>query len=107
MAVNFRNGLIIDAVSQLYSFLQIFDDIAISCSESVINARVPALFFGAGNNFIGEQFLQNILYNLGFQITDILDLIFYDTNDKNPFWYYVFYRVGDFIVRFIYRDESP
>ncbi|TNV78872.1 hypothetical protein FGO68_gene1319 [Halteria grandinella] len=102
-----KNGNITDSVSQMYQFLQIFDDILISCSESIINASIPNLFTESGNNFFGEQLIQNILYNIGFQITDILDLVFYDTETKEPFWYKVAYIFGDFVVRFFFRDENP
>lgn len=55
---------------------------------------------------MGETLVTNILYNLGFQFTDVLDLIFIDPSNEEPFWYYVFYRVGDFLIRFIYKDTS-
>lgn len=51
------NGNITDAVAQMYFFLQIFDDILISCSESVINVSIPNLLTGDGNNFFGEQLI--------------------------------------------------
>jgi len=38
--------------------------------------------------------------------TDVLDIIKYDTTDTNPYWYYVFYRVGDFLIRFVYREAD-
>ena len=47
----------------------------------------------------------NFLYNVGFMFTDILDIIDYDYSSTDPYWYYVFYRVGDFLVRFIYRED--
>jgi hypothetical protein len=59
-----------------------------------------------GDSYVGETLVTNILYNLGFQFTDVLDLIFIDPSNTEPFWYYVFYRVGDFMIRFIYKDTS-
>ena len=91
----------------MYNFFQKSDEIIINCAESVITSTsIPDLFFGPANNFIGENFVTNVLYNLGFQITNVLELVFYDTSNKDPFWYTVFYRIGDFFIRFIYRDES-
>jgi hypothetical protein len=55
---------------------------------------------------MGESLILNILYNLGFQFTAILDLIFIDPDSKDPFWYYVAYRIGDFLIRFLYRDTT-
>ena len=51
--------------------------------------------------------MQNVLYNLGLQITALLDLIFVGYNMGEPFWYYVFSRLGDFTIRFFFRDEDP
>ncbi len=56
--------------------------------------------------YVGETLILNILYNLGFQFTAILDLIFIDPESKDPFWYYVAYRIGDFLIRFLYRDTT-
>lgn len=55
---------------------------------------------------MGETLVTNILYNLGFQFTDVLDLIFIDPSNTEPFWYYVSYRIGDFLIRFIYKDTT-
>ncbi len=70
----------------------------------------PVLFKkGAGtpvNSYWGENFLVNILYNLGFQFTDIMDIIFIDPSNKDPFWYYVSFKLGDFLIRFVFRDED-
>ena len=38
--------------------------------------------------------------------TDVLDLLYYDPYNTDPYWYYVFFRVGDFFIRFIYRDTT-
>lgn len=46
------------------------------------------------------------MYNAGFMFTDILDIVYYDYADTNPYWYYVSYRMGDFFVRFFLRDEE-
>jgi hypothetical protein len=95
-------------MSNLFSFMQVSDNIVISCTESVLNAYVPDLLFeGENNNFFAENLLINLLYNIGFQFTDILDLIFIENNLPEPFWYYVFYKIGDFVIRFIFRDEDP
>ena len=38
--------------------------------------------------------------------TDILDIIWFDEDDTEPFWYYLAFRAGDFLIRFIYRDTT-
>ena len=97
-------------MAQFYQFLQKTDDLVINCGNAVFNAQFPILFsttaVGTTNSYFGETFVQNILYNIGFQFTDILDLIFIDPTNTDPFWYYVFARVGDFMIRFIYRDTT-
>ena len=92
-----------DAVTQFYQFMQRSSSIVINCGNSVLNAAVPNLL---GGTYFGENLVQNLLYNLGFQITDVLDLVFVDPTATDPFWYYVFFRVGDFMIRFVYADTS-
>jgi len=81
------------------------DDLTINCGQSVFGASFPE-FLGPPNAYPMEALVLNLLYNIGFQFTDILDLIFVDPTSPDPFWYYVFFRIGDFIIRFIYRDTS-
>ena len=66
MTIDLKNNQITSAVQSFYAFLQIFDNIVISCTESVLNVYIPQLFIGPTNNYFGENFLLNILYNLGF-----------------------------------------
>jgi len=82
--------------------MQSADDITINCVLGVkesSNTNLATLFSSDG-------VLTNILYNAGFMFTDVLDIIYYDTTDTNPYWYYIFYRVGDFFIRFVYREED-
>lgn len=104
MMINFKNNQPTSGMQYLYAAMQLFGNIAISCTQSLLQVYVPDLFYGPDNAYPGQQFLLNILYNLGFQITDILNLVFYDTTITQPFWYYVSYQLGDFAIRFIYRD---
>ena len=62
--------------------MKLFDEVTIWCWESFLDAREMNLFSGYNNNYFGENFAENILYNLGFQITAILDLIFIDPKMK-------------------------
>jgi hypothetical protein len=87
--------------------MRLIDEVVVFCTESFLTAYIPELLSGGTNNYYGENLLQNILYNMGFQFTAILDLIFVDYDTGDPFWYYVFSRLGDFAVRFFFRDEDP
>ena len=96
-----------DAVSEFYRAIQKTDSITINCGDAILsNNDALNVFNGVGDTYKGETLVTNILYNMGFQFTDILDLIFLDPDNKDPFWYYVFYRVGDFMIRFIYKDTT-
>jgi hypothetical protein len=78
------------------------DDVTINCVlgiESVSNLDSSTLLSS-------DTLLNNFLYNAGFMFTDILDMVYYDTTNSDPYWYYIFFRVGDFMVRFVYRDTS-
>ena len=88
--------------------MQKTDDIVINCGDAIISNSDALDVFSStnGDSYVGETLITNILYNLGFQFTDVLDLIFIDPANTDPFWYYVFYRVGDFMIRFIYKDTT-
>lgn len=89
-------------VSYIYKVLQIADDITINCwlgikaSAAVDTAELLTM----------DGIPTNLLYNAGFMFTDILNLVNYNVLSTDPYWYYVAYNAGDFLVRFIYRDDS-
>ena len=96
-----------DAVTEFYRAMQRTDDITINCGDAILsNSEAANVFTGKGDSYKGETLVTNILYNIGFQFTDVLDLIFIDPENEDPFWYYVFYRVGDFMIRFVYREDD-
>ena len=55
----------------------------------------------------GEGLLLNFLYNTGFMLNDVLDILYFDPEaTESDYWYYFFYKSGDFLIRIIYHDES-
>jgi len=54
------------------------------------------------HNFQWSTMGVNVLYNAGFMFTDILNIVFYNYANTNPYWYYVAYNMGDFFVRFFF-----
>jgi hypothetical protein len=56
--------------------------------------------------FSSDEVVQNLLYNLGYMFTDILGIVIYDKTNTNSYSYYVSYRLGDLLVRFLYRDKT-
>ena len=82
------------------------DDVVINCVKAVY-AEIPPLSFFVWDSWdFWQYYLKNLLYNAGFMFTDVLDLVFYDPSDKNPYWYYFFFRVGDFFIRIFFRDTT-
>ncbi len=108
MVTKRNSGQMDDSVTEFYRALQRTDDIVINCGNAIIgnNDAFNVFAVNNGDTYKGETLVTNILYNLGFQFTDVLDLIFIDPDNKEPFWYYVAYRVGDFMIRFLYKDTT-
>jgi hypothetical protein len=108
MVGRINNDQINDAVTEFYRAIQRTDDVVINCGNAIIenNDIFDVLSSKNGDSYQGETLVTNILYNLGFQITAVLDLIFIDPDNKEPFWYYVAYRIGDFVIRFFYKDTT-
>ena len=108
MVGRIENNEIKDAVTEFYRAMQRTDDVVINCGNAIVenddvfNVISP----NNGDSNQGETLVTNILYNLGFQFTDVLDLIFIDPANTEPFWYYVAYRAGDFVIRFFYKDTT-
>jgi hypothetical protein len=82
------------------------DDIWINCYSAV--EEVASTPTDMTVKAILYNLMLNLLYNVGFMFTDVLDLFFpyTDKDDPDPYWYYVAYRVGDFCIRFVYRDDD-
>ncbi|CDW87227.1 UNKNOWN [Stylonychia lemnae] len=98
--LDFSQGKRDSGVANINKILKNADDITINCVlgfQATANTNIASIF-------TSDQILMNLLYNAGFMFTDVLDILKYDTSDTNPYWYYIFYRVGDFLIRFIYRD---
>lgn len=89
-----------DAISYFVKVLQRVDDLTINCVQAY-DTEITS-----DDAFSTEEIGTNILYNAGFMFTNILDIIYYDYTDTNPYWYYVAYRMGDFFIRFFIRDED-
>ncbi len=51
----------------------------INCGNAIFtNNDALNVFTGSADSYFGETLVTNILYNIGFQFTDVLDLIFID-----------------------------
>lgn len=101
MIEDFSKDETTDGITQFTKILNLADDITINCVSAIATSDTDAATLFAGDNL-----LQNLLYNAGFMFTDVLDIVWYDTRNTDPYWYYFAYRLGDFSIRIIYRDES-
>jgi hypothetical protein len=89
-------------VAYVYKVLQISDDITINCWLGIkASATISTTTL-----FSMEGVPTNLLYNAGFMFTDVLNLVNYNILSTDPYWYYFAFNLGDFLVRFIYRDDS-
>lgn len=91
-----------EAMANIYKVLQVTDDITINCWLGIKDAA--ALDTQQLTTMDGIP--TNLLYNAGFMFTDILNLIYYDELSDDPYWYYLAFNMGDFLVRFIYREDD-
>ena len=51
----------------------------------------------------------NVMYNVGYMWTDLINYCFYtpSTVPQNDWAFFTYYLIGDFLMRFWYRDENP
>lgn len=52
----------------------------------------------------GITLIENVLYNAGYMFTDVLTVITTDPNSIYNYPYFLAIQIGDFLMRFIYRD---
>lgn len=100
MSTEFSKKQVDDGIKEFASALALIDDLTINCMLAVQENSSTNLV----DIFTTNEVFINILYNAGFMFTDILDLIFYDSTSTDPFYYYSSFRLGDFLIRFIYSD---
>lgn len=55
------------------------------------------------------QIPKNMLFNLGYFWVDAINYIFYtpETVPQGDWAFFTVYLIGDFLMRFFYRDETP
>ena len=102
MSKNMALGETTDALQDFYSYLTYTHEITRMC------------YYGFSTTFAASTYSNlasvdgmglNVLYNLGYIYTDIYMLVTGDTSNAG-YSYYLFYHIGDFTMRFLYRDES-
>ena len=54
----------------------------------------------------GGVVLENLLYNAGFMFTDVVEIVLNSAVTVSNYPYFVAYRVGDFFIRFFYKDTT-
>ena len=86
-------------MTNIFNMMSLFDDLGHTCYygvETYVNTDYDTFISTDG-------VLTNVLYNAGFMFTDIIEIILNDATTVNDYDYFVGFRIGDFLIRFIYR----
>lgn len=92
-----KNGM-----KNLYNMMSTFDEVSNNCYYA-IQGQITVNW---SNFFSGDILLQNVLFNAGFMFTDILTVATTDASLYSNYPYILASSVGDFCMRFFYRDTS-
>ena len=87
--------------------LSYFDEIGMYCYWSFKTELTEAYFTKLFT--VWWEIPVNLLYNLGFMRVDAINYCFYTPNTvpDGDWGFFTVYLIGDFIMRFFYRDENP
>lgn len=91
-----KNGM-----TSLNNMMKLTDEIANHCYYG-IEEQITVNFLA----LIGLPMLENVLYNAGYMFTDVLTIITADPENTVNYPYVLSSNIGDFLMRFIYRDTK-
>jgi hypothetical protein len=96
----------LDRFTNLHEAILIWDNIAYSCYTSFSTEISVDHFIYIYNN--PKQILVNLSYNIGQMYGDVINYLYYDwTTVQNNNWaYFVFYLIGDFLMRFFFNPTD-
>ena len=107
-AINYFNQTeIFDGVQSIHDMIGYFDEIGMFCYWSFKTELTEAYFLKLFT--VWWEIPVNLLYNLGFMWTNAINYCFYtpETVPDGDWGFFTVYLIGDFIMRFFYRDENP
>ena len=89
-------------MSSLNKVLAYVDDITLMCYYGATTSFAvnPATYFTV------ENFALNVLFNVGYMYTAVDNIIDNDPSTQTNWPYYLAEQVGDFLIRWFYRDTS-
>ena len=97
----------ISAASSFYDGLKLFDEFGIYCMDAFVYDLGTAYWENLFSEWWGV--FENLLYNLGFMWTDIINYIYFtpDTVPDGDYGFFTCYLIGDFLMRFFVADRTP
>lgn len=91
-----------DGITAIRDFMRLVDDLGNTCYYGVETYVVLDY-----STFVtGGAVLENVLYNAGFMFTDVLEIVLNNENTITQWSYFIAFRVGDFLIRFFYKDST-
>lgn len=79
------------------------DEITYNCLYAILTYTTVNF---TAENFEWLQILYNVLFNLGYMYTAIFNLVVYDETQVKNYAYFLSANIGDFLMRFLFRDKS-
>lgn len=101
-ASKFTSKLEKDGMTNVFNMMSLFDDLGHTCYygiETYVNTDYSTFLSTSG-------ILQNVLYNAGFMFTDVIEIALNNDRTVNEYSYFLAFRVGDFLIRFFYKDST-
>lgn len=98
----------LEAFSHLHLAGAQVDDMGLNCYYAFINDITADHMKGLVEPWPKELMI-NVLYNAGRQWVDVVNYVFYTpwTVPNGDWGFFFFYLIGDFGMRFLYRDSTP
>ena len=93
-----------DAYAEFESMCTYAHPITVNCYYGVQEQIDPDTY---GDTFFSfKNIMLNFLYNAGYMYVDIFNIITNDRTTQDEWPYYLGTQVGDFLMRWIWRDET-
>ena len=94
-------------MQSIYDMFSYFDEMGSYCYWAVVTELTEEHFLNLFT--VWWEIPVNLMYNLGNIWIDIISYCFYTPNavPQGDWGFFTVYLIGDFIMRFFYRDENP
>jgi hypothetical protein len=103
MVINFNQNEEADGMKKLNNLVSYADEITYNCIYTVISYSTINF---VSENFEWNEIGLNILYNMGYMYTSIFNLFAYPESEVKNYSYFIAANIGDFLMRFLFRDKT-